>query len=140
WTLRLGASYATANRYKEAREILTPFGQARSDDYQLALLLRELCLRLKDEKAAEEWFTRAFDAIAVDPNRLTQFAYQWQQSHPEWAYRAWKKYAEIMPDGQKSYGLYQAAAIAQQLGREDESVQLHIDTLLLKGENSYASS
>ena len=129
WTPRMGSALIEAGKYKEARAVFEALSNANLDDANLAFTCRELCVKLKDEKAAQAYFDRAFEALAARPNKLSQFAAEHQGDNPEWALKA---YARMGQDPKhfplNSYAL-NAANVARDMGRTDVAIDWYFKTL-----------
>jgi len=138
WTRRLGQSLAGAKKYAEARKVLAKISDANVNDVDLAMGLVDLSTRLKDASAAETYFTRAFEALARQPNRLQEYAARWQQTNPEWSLRAWKHVLEKEP-AQAAYAAYSIAQVYQQMGKEKEAAEFYF-RCVQELDNGYAQA
>jgi tetratricopeptide (TPR) repeat protein len=138
WSRRLGTALASHKKLAEARVVLGKISDEQKEDIELALGLADMSARLKDAVGTEKYFQRAFDALVKQPQRMQQFASQWQQTKPEWAVKAWKHLLEKDP-AQAAYAAYSLATVYQQMGKLKEAAEINFRCMTMN-ESSYAQS
>jgi tetratricopeptide (TPR) repeat protein len=142
WKRQLAGACLAGGKLAEARKALEQVLAAEPDDAAVAMKLHDLCVRLKDQKAAKVYRDKFLDVLALQPNRLQQFAQHWRYYRPdrrEWALDAWKRLRKSPSYARNGYASYMAGVIAQQLGRNKEAVDLHF-AVLAAPQPTYAAS
>ena len=129
WKPRLGSALIEAGKFKEARAVFEALSNAEPDDANLAFTCRELCVKLKDEKAAQAFFDRAFEALAARPNKLTQFANEHQGDNPEWTLKAYARMGQDPAHFPLNSFAMNAANVARDMGRTDAAIDWYFKAL-----------
>ncbi len=129
WAPRLGSALIEMKKYKEALSVFDAQLNALPEDADLALKCRQIALALKDEKAAQTYFDRAFEALAAQPNKLMQFANNNQAPNPDWALKAYTCLEKDPVHFPLNNFALQAANTARGAGKTDEAIDWYFKAL-----------
>ncbi|HLX61849.1 MAG TPA: VIT domain-containing protein [Planctomycetota bacterium] len=131
WSARLGSALIEMKKFSDARSIYEALSNADPSDAALAFQCRGLSLELNDTASAQSYFDRAFEALAQNTTKLSQFATNVSGTHPDWALKAYERMAKDPARyGNFSAIAMQAANVANSLGRTADCIDWYFKSLL----------
>lgn len=134
WGQQLAAGLMESGKTKEGREAFEALSNAQPSDANLAFVCQRICLEQKDEAGAQKFLDRAFEALAANSVKLSQFAANMQSQNPTLALRAYELLIKNPKYAHDANTLLSAANLARDSQQLPRAVELYFAVLLDKND------